>query len=655
MLVAELGYWSLAIALATALYAAGAFFWEARRGRTRLVTGARISLMANWGLVTLAVVALALALVTRQFSVRYVYDHTSTSLPLLYTLSALWAGQEGSLLLWLWLLAGCATLLMMQRGSWLTALRPYALAVLTITQALFAAVLTFEANPFAHLPTSPSEGLGLNPLLQNVAMIIHPPVIFIGYAAFTVPFALAVATLITGRLDGTWLRGARSWGLFAWGALGVGILLGAWWAYRELGWGGYWSWDPVENASLIPWLTGTAMLHTMVAEERRGAFRMWNVGLATATFLLCVFATFITRSGIIHSVHAFTRSHVGYYFLGFIGVWLAVVVVLVVSVSRTRRGAWTVRHEIKALLSREAGVLLSTLLLTGMALAVLLGTLFPAMAELVYGAQMALGEAYYGRAIGPLALMTVALLGVCPWLAWGKTRRERLGRRLVVPLVAALLTSIGLVGGGVYRLVALVSFGVGAFALVSIVMTLGEGVIRAWRGSSNPARAAIGFLLKNRRRYGAYLVHLSVVFILAGITGSAVYREEKLVTLRQEEIITFGGYSLTYEGLQSETLPDKQLVRARLRVVEGDRQRAVLAPELNLHFSPEQQVSEVAVLSTLKEDLYVALVGWEDYGRLASFLLLLNPLVMWLWIGGGVMVMGTVVALWPAGGSGDER
>ncbi|MBC7250929.1 MAG: heme lyase CcmF/NrfE family subunit [Anaerolineae bacterium] len=655
MLVTELGYWSLVIALATALYAAGAFFWGARRGRTRLVTSARISLMVNWGLVTLTVVALTLALVTRQFSVRYVYEHTSTSLPLLYTLSALWAGQEGSLLLWLWLLAGCAGLLMVQRGPWLTALRPYALAVLAVTQALFAAVLTFEANPFTRLPTSPSEGLGLNPLLQNVAMIIHPPVVFIGYAAFTVPFALAVAALLTGRLDGTWLRGARAWGLFAWGALGVGILLGAWWAYRELGWGGYWSWDPVENASLVPWLTGTAMLHSMVAEERRGTFRMWNVGLATATFLLCVFATFVTRSGIIHSVHAFTRSHVGYYFLGFIGAWLAVVVVLIVSVSRARHGVGTAQHEIKALLSREAGVLLSNLLLTGMALAVLLGTLFPAIAELVYGAQMALGEAYYGRAVGPLALMTVALLGVCPWLAWGTTRREKLGRRLVVPLVTALVTGMGLVVGGVYRLVALVAFSVGAFALISIVTTLGEGVIRAWRGSGDPARAAVGFLLKNRRRYGAYLVHLSVVIILAGITGSAVYREEKLVTLRQEEVITFGGYSLTYEGLQAETLPDKQLVRARLRAVEGGRQRAVLAPELNLHFSTEQQVSEVAVLSTLREDLYVALVGWEDYGRLASFLLLLNPLVMWLWIGGGVMVMGTVIALWPQSGSGAER
>jgi cytochrome c-type biogenesis protein CcmF len=651
VVIADFGYWSLALALAAALYAAVAFIVGTRRSHPRLVSSADKGMIAAWGLVTLSVVILAYALANRQFQVKYVYDHTSTTLPLVYTLSALWAGQEGSLLLWLWLVSGCALILMAQRGSWLTPLRPYALAVLAVTQVLFAAVLVFEANPFARSPIALPDGFGLNPLLQNAGMIIHPPVIFVGYAAFTVPFALAVAALLTGRLDGGWLRGARPWSLFAWGTLGMGILIGAWWAYLELGWGGYWSWDPVENSSLIPWLTGTAMLHSTMAEERRGVFKMWNVGLTTATFLLCVFATFVTRSGFIQSVHAFSRSHVGYYFLGFIAAWLVLVVVLIIS----RRHDLADKRELRDFLSREAGLLLTNLLFVGMALAVLLGTLFPAITEVVYGAQAALGRAFYERALGPLALITVVLVGICPLLAWGRTRTDRLSRRLAAPAVVALLVAISLLVGGVRQVFAVVSFSVSAFVAASILIEFAGGAIVRRQSGDNPALATIRMIGKARRRYGGYLVHLSIVLISIGITGSSVYKTERLVALNQGEMITVGGYTLTYDGLQFETLPDKERAQATLHVMQGGRARTVLAPELNLHRNMQQQVSEVAVLSTLKEDLYVALVGWEEYGALASFLILINPLVMWLWIGGGLMVVGTVIALWPKRTSGGSR
>ncbi|MDY7039671.1 MAG: heme lyase CcmF/NrfE family subunit [Chloroflexota bacterium] len=643
MVIADFGYWSLVLALAASLCAAVAYIVGDRQERPGLASGADKSIIAAWGLITLAVAALAYALVTRQFQVKYVYDHSATTLPLLYTLSALWAGQEGSLLLWLWLISGFALMLMRQRGPWLTPLRPYALAVLAITQALFAAVLVFEADPFARLPAAPPDGAGLNPLLQNVGMVIHPPVVFVGYAAFTVPFALAVAALITGRLDGGWLRSARPWGLFAWGALGGGILVGAWWAYRELGWGGYWSWDPVENSSLIPWLTGTAMLHSMMAEERRGIFRTWNVGLTTATFLLCVFATFVTRSGLIQSVHAFSRSHIGYFFLGFIAAWSVLVLVLVLS----RRRELAAKAKLSDLLSREAALLLTNLLFVGMALAVMLGTLFPAIAEVAYGAQAALGQAFYGRAVGPLALVTIVLIGVCPLLAWGGTQTDRLRRKLAWPAVVAALVAIGLAFSGVRQAFAVVSFSVCAFVATSILIEMGQGVFVRWQRGENPVLALVRLVGKARHRYGGYLVHLSVVLVAIGITGSSVYKVERLVALNRGEAVTVGSYTLTYEGLEFETLPDKERAQAKLHVMQKGTPRGVLAPELNLHVNVQQQVSEVSVLSTIGEDLYVALVGWEEYGALASFLILINPLVMWLWIGGGVMVLGTVIALWP--------
>lgn len=650
MVVAGIGYWSLALALAATLYAAVAFVVGTRRGYPRLVSWADKSMVVAWGLVTLAVAALVWALVTRQFQIKYVYDHTSTTLPLVYTLSALWAGQEGSLLLWLWLVSGFA-LVLAQRGTGPAVLRPYALAVLAVTQALFASILVFEVNPFAQLPATPPDGFGLNPLLQNVGMAIHPPVIFVGYAAFTVPFALAVAALFTGQLDGGWLRGARPWNLFAWGALGAGILVGAWWAYMELGWGGYWSWDPVENSSLIPWLTGTAMLHSTMAEERRGMFRVWNVALATITFLLCVFATFVTRSGFIQSVHAFSRSRVGYYFLGFIAAWLVLVIGLVVA----RRRELASGHELRDLLSREAGLLLTNLLFVGMALAVLLGTLFPALTELVYGAQAAVGREFYVKAAGPLALATVVLIGVCPALAWGRTRTERLSRRLAVPGDVALLVAIGLVLGGVRQAFAVVSFSVCAFVATSIFIEFVREAAARWRSGENPVLAPGRVIGKSRRRYGSYLVHLSIVILLAAITGSSVYKTERMVALNRGEAITVGSYTLTYEGLQFETLPDKELARATLRVMQGGHQRVVLSPELNFHRNAKQQVSEVAVLSTLKEDLYVALVGWEPYGEQVAFQIMINPLVVWLWIGGGVMVAGAVIALCPKQAGGASR
>lgn len=644
MVVAEIGYWSLVLALAATLCTTVAFTIGARRS-TRLLASANKALIASWALITLAIVTLTYALLARQFQIKYVYEHTSITLPLVYTLSAMWAGQEGSLLLWLWLVAGL-TVVVARRRTRVTGLHPYALAALSTIQSFFAAVLVCESNPFTLLPETPSDGFGLNPLLQNVGMVIHPPLIFTGYAAFAMPFALAVAALINGCPDSSWLRSARPWSLFAWGTLGAGILVGAWWAYRELGWGGYWSWDPVENASLIPWLTGTAMLHSTMAEERRGVFRVWNVALATATFLLCLFATLVTRSGFIQSVHAFGRSRIGYYFLGFIVVWLLLVVILVML----RRRTLSSQHELRALLSRESGLLVSNLLLLGMALAVLLGTLFPALMEIAHGTQAVLGQAFYERVAAPLALTTVILMGVCPWLAWGRTQPDNLGRKLAWPAGVALLVTAGLVLVGVRRVFAVVSFGVCTFVAASILSELARGFTARRQSGENPTRALVRLFGKARHRYGGYLVHLSIVLIFIGIIGSSVYKVERLVAFNQGETVTIGGYNLTYEGLQFESLPDKELARATLRV--NGHQRAVLSPELNFHRNVKQQISEVAVLSTLKEDLYVALVGWDYYGELASFLVLINPLVTWLWIGGGLMVLSTIITLWPktAGG-----
>ena len=640
----SIGYGALALALAISIYTAVASIIGARRGSPKLAESAQKGITAAAVLVTLASAILIYLLITRDFQVEYVYRYVSTYSPTVYVLAAFWAGQEGSLLLWLWLLTIFSALIARREENWSQELKPYALAVLALCQAFFALLLVFASNPFATSLTKPTEGFGMNPLLENFWMIIHPPVVFVGYAAYTIPFAFAIAALITGKLGEEWIRGIRRWNLFSWLFLGLGIILGAWWAYLELGWGGYWGWDPVENASLIPWLVGTAFLHSATMQERRGIFKVWNIALAVMTFVLCIFATFVTRSGIIQSVHAFGESVIGYYFLAFL------VVVLAVSLGLTfyRRRELASEMEMKSLLSREAGFLLNNLLFVGLALAVFIGTVFPAVSEIVRGVQVALGASFFERVFSPLALALVVLIGVCPRLGWRQTSSRRFLRSLLYPGIIALALAVVIFIQGITEPFALLSFAVCAFVASSILWEFLRGTMARHRSTGEDYLLAFRRLItKNRRRYGGYLVHLSIVIITMGVIGSSLYKIEYQVALAEGETVTVKDYTLEHEGFWVETTPGKHRFATPLGVYRDNKRIATLVPEKNFHWNVEQWVTEVAIRTSLKEDLYVILSSMAEDGS-ATFQILINPLVVWLWIGGGLLLVGTTVAIWPS-------
>ena len=647
MTLSDIGFATLLLTLAAGLWAAFASVVGVRQRRPELMESARNGLLVMAGLSTLSVILLLILLFSKNFQVKYVYEHVSTYLEPAYVLAAFWAGLEGSQLLWLWMLAIIAAVVVWRRPTWDQELRPYVIAILALTEAFFAFLLITFTNPFELLASVPLEGVSLNPLLQNFWMIIHPPIVFAAYALWTVPAAYAIAALITGRLDAAWLRGTRRWTLAAWASLGIGILVGAWWAYLELGWGGYWGWDPVENSSLIPWLVGTAFVHSAIIQQRRDMFRAWNVLLAVLTFVLTVFATFVTRSGLIQSVHAFAQSPIGWYYLGYIGLTLALTVGLTLSRSRELKGS----GQVGDLLSREFVFLLTNLLFLGSAGAVLLGTLFPTFTEMVRGVASTLNADNYNRFMGPLGLVLVVLIGVCPVIDWRKISTERLLKNLWVQALVAIVTALLLFLLGVREWWAVLSFAVTAFVAVTIVLQLAQGIVARMRTAGENILVATGRAVgNNRRRYGGQIIHFSILLIVMGITGSQAYQTEVQVALATGESVEVNGYTLTYRNYvyqQIEDAGNKSLNQAVVDVYRGDRRVATVEPERNLHSNVQGAVTEVALRSSLKEDLYVVLAGLDADG-LAAFQVLINPLVVWLWIGGLVLLLGTLIAAWPA-------
>ncbi len=647
MVLSDIGYGTMLLTLAAAVWAAGAAALGAWNRRPELLASSRNALLATALLSTITSIVLLVLLFSREYEVKYVYEHVSSYLKPAYVMAAFWAGLEGSQLLWLWMLAVCTGLLVLRKPTWDKELRPYAMVMLAATQAFFALLLILMTNPFELLPVVPSEGVSLNPLLQNFWMIIHPPIIFAAYALWTIPAAYALAALVTGKLDATWLRGTRRWTLAAWASLGIGILVGAWWAYLELGWGGYWSWDPVENSSFIPWLVGTAFVHSAIIQQRRDMFRAWNVLLAVLTFVLTVFATFVTRSGLIQSVHAFAQSPIGYYYLVYMLLVLAVTVGLVIARRKELQGS----GELGDLLSREFMFLIANLLLLGSAFAILLGTLWPTLTEAVRGVASTLTPENYNRFMGPLGLILVLLIGVCPLIDWRQTTAERLLRSLWVQLLAGVLTAVLLVVLGVREGWAVISFSVIAFVATTIVLQMAQGVAARMRSAGENIVQATGrAVANNRRRYGGQLIHFSILLIVAGITGSQAYQTEVQVALALGDSVEVEGYTLSYVDYAYQEIEDggnKARNQAQLDVYRGNRLLATIGPERNLHSNVEGAVTEVALRSNLKEDLYVVLASLEPDG-LAAFQVLINPMIIWLWIGGAVLLAGTVIAAWPA-------
>ncbi|MCL6429854.1 MAG: cytochrome c biogenesis protein CcsA [Anaerolineae bacterium] len=641
----EVGRAALLLALALAVYAATAAVLGVRLGRPGLLQSARRASQATFVLVSVAVAALLGLLLRRDYQVLYVYEHVSSSLSNLYAASALWAGAEGSLLVWLWLLSLCALLVGRGRSTRAKEVEAYALAALSLTQGFFALVLCTVSAPFVLLPARAADGSGLNPLLQNPAMICHPPALLAGYAAYAVPFSYAFGALVSGRFEGQWLRSVRRWSLVAWAALGLGILMGARWAYVELGWGGFWAWDPVENASLVPWLMGTALLHAMAAWERRGVFRLSALALAIGTFVLCIVATAMARGDLVGgSLHTFAPSKAGHLFYGYAAA-------LVVACSwlllwRRRR----LRSEVlQQALSREGVILVGNLLLVGLALAILVGTLFPVLTQALWRVRIALGGAFFERVTWPLALAGLLLMGVGPLLGWRRTDAESL-RLALVPLGAAVATWLILLGLRACDARRALAFTVIAFAGAGNAQELLRAIC-AWQRLRNLAPWAVeaGHLRTNRRRYGMLLVHMGAVIVAASITGQGLYGTEREATLQRGQSASIGRYEVRFEALSSEMLPAQERHAATLGVYSGDRRVATLRPEYNYHHSVRGYVAEVAVCSTVREDLYVAITGIAEDTSIATFRLRLNPLMVWLWIGGAAIVPGTALILWPGG------
>ncbi len=643
--MADIGYWAIVLALAGSVYAAAAAVLGARRRYPELLVSARNAIWAVGGLVTVAVAALFYLLLTRDLSIKYVFEHVTSYQPTLYNISAFWGGLEGSQLLWLWLLSVCAVIVAVRKRDWDGALRPYALAVLAATQALFAALLVFVTDPFAPTAVPQAEGFGLNPLLQNPFMVVHPPIVFVGYAVTTVPFAYAVAALVTGRLDRAWVRGVRRWNLIAWLFLGIGIILGGWWAYLELGWGGYWGWDPVENAVAIPWLVATAGLHSAIVQERRGMFKSWTIVLLTLTFLLCLLATFITRSGVIQSVHAFGTSSLGYYYLGFIVASL----VLTLGLMYRRRAQLQGEHELDSLFSRETAVYVTNLLFSGAALAVLLGTFYPALTELLRGVSTALGTAFFNRVFGPIALGILLVMGFCTTLGWRLGSAEKLWQAIRVSAVAALALVVLLALLGIREPIVLLALLLAAFAGMTTLTEFYRGVAARRKITGEPVwRALKGLVVTSRRRYGGYVTHLAVMLIAVGVVGSSFYQVEQQVVLEKGQSVTVKGYELVYEGADFQVTQEKQRNAAIVAVYRNDRLLTRLTPESNFHWNIQQRVSEVDIRYSLVEDLYLVLAGLEEEGNLAVLQVFVNPLVNWIWLGGALIILGTAWAVWPS-------
>ncbi len=641
--MAHIGYIALLLALVAAIYSAIAFAFGARRRHTTLVHSARNGLLAVCGLISLSVAALLYALVTHDFQIAYVASYTSRDLSLVYLISALWAGNDGSLLFWAWLLSVFALVAVLQNRDTGRELVPYASSIIMVTEAFFLLLVLTVSNPFHELPSVPAQGMGLNPMLENPGMIIHPPAVLAGYVGFTIPFAFAIAALLTRRLGDEWIIAVRRWTLLAWLLLGIGNIIGAWWAYVELGWGGYWAWDPVENAGLMPWLVATAFLHSTMMQRRRGMLKVWNMLLIILTFNLAIFGTFLTRSGILSSVHTFSETALGPFFLAFISIALIASLVLLYY----RRGELTGEAEMQSIVSRESTFLLNNLLLVGAAFAIFIGTVFPVLSEAVRGVKIIVGPLFFNQVNGPIFLAIILLAGFCALIGWRQASLKNLTRALLWPLMIALITAIVLFAIRIREWYVIAAFSVCSFVLTAILQEWFRGTRARHRmHAENYVKAFWMLIGANKPRYGGYIVHLAITLIAIGIIGSSFYDVEKEAILKPGESMTISGYTLAYEGIERYQTQSKEVVNARLSVYKQGKLIGELFPEKYFHRSYRQPVTEVAIRTTLLEDLYVILIGWDKDGT-AAFKVLVNPLVSWIWIGGGVLFLGGVIAFWP--------
>jgi cytochrome c-type biogenesis protein CcmF len=645
--VSDLGQIALLLALAGAALGVGAGVLAGLRGRADWSRVAQRCVVLVFVLASLAMLALFQAFATHDYSLAYVASHSARSMPLRFRLAALWGGQAGSLLLWLWMLGayGAAALFAARRTS--VRLVPWVCAMLLANAAFFLVLLNFVTNPFERLAPADvlSDGSGLNPLLQHPVMMIHPIMLYTGFVGFVVPFSFAFAAMATGELGSSWLRATRRWTLVPWFFLSIGILLGGRWAYEVLGWGGYWAWDPVENASFMPWLAATAYLHSVMIQEKRDMLKIWNLMLIGLTYSLCLFGTFLTRSGVVQSVHSFTNSGwFGFIFLAYVLAAAA----LFFSLLLYRRRSLRSENRLESVLSRESSFVLNNWAFMAILGVVFWGTLFPVFSEWIADKRIVPGPAYFNGVAGPFFLFLLLLTGIGPLIAWRRASRTSLQRQFVWPLATGLAAALALWLAlrpriGFYPISL---WSLGAFVTATVVQEYVRAIRARLRKGDENALQALGVLLRrNQQRYGGYVVHLGVVLIVLGL-GGAAFNEERLENVRVGETIRMNGYRLEY--LTARPLPRQHYggAVARLALFEGERPLAVMAPEKRMYWLEQQPASIPAIHSTLREDLYVILTSLEPDGS-ATLKIYRNPLVNWIWIGGFTFVLGALAILWP--------
>ena len=648
ILVGELSLW---IALLMCVWSVTLSYAGGAMRRADLIASGERGLYAGFGFIVLASAGLWTALITSDFSLRYVASFTSANLPFVYKVSAFWGGQAGSMLFWCLILAGYSALATWSNRRRVRELMPWVTGTSALVLLFFVATTAIASNPFERLDWVPADGRGLNPQLQNPAMAIHPPMLYLGYVATAVPFAFAIAALVARRLDAEWLGAVRRWALVSWVFLTLGIVLGMWWAYVELGWGGYWMWDPVENASLLPWLTGTAFLHSIMIQEKRGMLRKWNVTLVVATFMLSVLGTFITRSGVIQSVHSFAQSAVGNWFAAFL-ILALVATIWLVSV---RLKDLEAQAQLEAMISREAAFLYNNLVLVGIAFSVLWGTLFPIISEAVRGSKITVGESFFNSVNVPLGLLLLALTGIGPLIAWRKASVGNIQRQFAGPAAFGLITGAALFVLGIHKLYPLMTWTLSAFVTGTILQEFWKGVgARRKMYGENPVVALGRLVARNRRRYGGYVVHAGIVMLFAAFAGMA-FKLEYDITLADGASYSakdpYGRqWTFTNEGLSEFKALNREVVAIALRPTIDGRALPVITSEKRQHVdsrgSPTFQPStEVGILVRNDMDVYVVLAGVVQ--KKAEIRVNFNPLVVWVWRGGVIMALGGLIVMWP--------
>ena len=641
-MIPELGYGATIVALVLALGGAGAAAAGGRVGRVALIEAAQRAAVGVFVLVSFCFALLTYAFLAFDFSVRYVANNTNLGTPFYYRITGVWGALEGSIILWSWMLALYTLVIVLRHRRNAREFYPWVLAVMLGVLAFFLVVMTFAAPPFERQTPPPADGRGLNPLLEDTGMITHPVALYLGFTGLTVPFAFALAALVAARVGDTWITLTRRWTIVAWYFLSLGLLIGGWWSYHVLGWGGYWAWDPVENAAFMPWLAATAFLHSVMIQERRRMLKLWNISLIIMAFTLTLFGTFLTRSGVIASVHAFTQGTIGILFLSF----LALVLLVALGLVALRWDALRAQGELDSVVSRESVFLLNNVMLVAAAFTVFFGTVFPLLSEAVRGVKVSVGAPFFNQVNIPLFLSLIFLMGVGPLIAWRRASVESLRRNFLWPIACGVLAAaVGFVMG-VRPALAVLTVATTAFVAATIVVDFTRATRARRRAGESLLPAMGGLLLRHNRRYGGFVVHLGVLVIAVGVTGSQAWSVQTETTLRRGEHAELAGYRVRFDGLSASEESNHAKVTGTFTVSNG-RVLGVLRPAKKFYPQQQSPIAAVDYRLGLTEDVYLVLGDFARDGTEATIKLQVNRLVSWIWLGGVVITLGTLLAILP--------